>query len=349
MGHIQAGRLKPGDALPSYPWLSRTVGVADKTVRQAYAELHRLGVLEIKKGKGTFVSARGGTAGEPRGIQTGVLGILPPALPIEVAEDGFFWNMMCAVQEAALEEGLDALTLSRTSDLRAPGQAERLADRARIDGLIVLAAPVEEFLARVQSLRMPVILADAHASLPVDSVAFDHAGAASELTLRLIGFGHKKIGFVRIPRGHPAAEREAGYRHAMGTAGLPVRPSWVVSVDVDLGETGASAIDTLLDEGVSALVAFNGSLALTAAECAARRKLRVPGDLSIAATVADGPWHLPGGLALSCEAFRPAELGARAVQRLLERIHGKQPEARRETVAAQRVEGASIAPPASPA
>ncbi|MBI3832527.1 MAG: GntR family transcriptional regulator [Planctomycetes bacterium] len=346
MAHIEAGRFKPGDPLPSYPWLSRTLGVADKTVRQAYAELNRLGVLEIKKGKGTFVTGRREAGGGSRAVRTGVLGVLPPNLPIEIAEDSFFWNAMRAIQEAAFGEHLDSLVLNRGSDLRAPGQAERFADPRRFDGLIVLAGPVEEFLARVQSLKMPVVLADAQApGLPIDSVSFDNAGAAGELTLRLIGLGHQKIGFVRIPRGQPAAEREAGYRHAMGAAGLPVRPAWVVNVDVDLGESGASGIDTLLGEGVTALVAFNGNLALTAAECAQRRGLAVPRDLSIAATASAGNWLLHGGVRLEAAVFDANELGRRSVRRLVDLIQGADLQPRRDVIKATRAEGASIAAP----
>lgn len=349
MDHLQAGRLKAGDALPSYPWLSKTLGVADKTVRQAYAELHRLGVLEIHKGKGTFVAGGPGHENRPRGIHTGVIGLLPPRLPLERSDEAACWNVLRAVQEAVLAESLDALMLNRGNELTAPGQVERLADLRRVDGLVLVAPPQSDFVARVRSLRMPVIAADApEGSSGIDAVSFDYAGAGSERTLRLIGLGHHRIGLVRMPRGHAAAEIEAGYRHAMGTAGLPVRPAWVLNVDTDLGETGASSIDTLLEEGLTALLVCSASLAQTAMDCGARRHLSVPRHLSITGVVSAGAWPLPGGLTLDAAGFDTTELGQRVVRRLLEQIKGREEPPHRDIVKARLLDGTSVAAVAGP-
>ncbi|MCZ7648937.1 MAG: GntR family transcriptional regulator [Planctomycetota bacterium] len=343
LSHIEAGRAKPGDLLPSYPWLSRTLQVADKTVRQAYAELERLGVVEIHRGRGTFVT-RGSAESAADLPRTGVIGLLPPGLPVDLSEETFFWRAMRAVQEAAWAERLDTLVLARAGDLRAPGAAEKIADRRRLDGVALLGSAVEEFVRRLHALRFPAVLVDVQLeSVPVDGVVFDNAGAARDLTYKLIGLGHRKIGFAGIPRGQSSPEREAGYRHAMGAASLPVRPEWIARVDVDLGETGHSALDLLLGQGLTALVCFNGALALTAAEVAARRGLRVPEDLSLAATTAEGLWSLPGGRALERMSFDPKALGASALRLLNERIADPGREVRREVLAAVAVQGESVA------
>ncbi|GMV80225.1 MAG: hypothetical protein AMXMBFR7_14090 [Planctomycetota bacterium] len=343
--HLEAGRAKPGDLLPSYPWLSKTLGVADKTVRQAYAELERAGVLEIRRGKGTFVAHRGTETGADL-AKTGVIGILPPPLPVDLSDETFFWRVMRGMQEAAFAEHLDTLVLARAGDLRNPGSAERLADRRRMDGLALLGQAAEDFLKRLHALHFPAVLVDAHfEQAPVDCVVLDNAGAGRDLTYRLIGLGHRKIGFLGIPRGQSSKEREAGYRHAMGAAGLPVSPDWVARADVDLGESGQAAADALLDRGLTAVVAFNGGLAQGVAEVAAKRGLRVPRDLSIVATAASGLWMLPGGIPLEHLAFDPQELGTRAVKLLAERIAGSDELPRKSVVPARPVAGGSLAPP----
>lgn len=54
---VAAGTLKPGDALPSIRVLSAELLVSAITVRKAYDTLEAAGVLERRRGKGTFVSA----------------------------------------------------------------------------------------------------------------------------------------------------------------------------------------------------------------------------------------------------------------------------------------------------
>ena len=53
---IQQGRMKPGDRLPTEVELSERFSVNRLTVRQAVAELQRLGAVEIHRGVGTFVT-----------------------------------------------------------------------------------------------------------------------------------------------------------------------------------------------------------------------------------------------------------------------------------------------------
>lgn len=52
---IEAGRLAPGDRLPTIRELARTLGVNRDTVGLAYDELARAGLIEATVGRGTFV------------------------------------------------------------------------------------------------------------------------------------------------------------------------------------------------------------------------------------------------------------------------------------------------------
>ncbi|NLY52650.1 MAG: FadR family transcriptional regulator [Firmicutes bacterium] len=53
---LLSGELKPGDKLPSELELAKQLGVARPSVREALKVLEYLGVLEIRRGSGTFVS-----------------------------------------------------------------------------------------------------------------------------------------------------------------------------------------------------------------------------------------------------------------------------------------------------
>jgi GntR family transcriptional regulator len=54
---IRAGRLSPGDRLPSVRELARDLLVSVITTQAAYAELGRRGLIESRRGAGTFVAA----------------------------------------------------------------------------------------------------------------------------------------------------------------------------------------------------------------------------------------------------------------------------------------------------
>jgi GntR family transcriptional regulator len=56
---IAAGRLLPGSALPSFRVLAEELMVSLITVKRAYEELEREGIIYRRQGLGTFVSERG--------------------------------------------------------------------------------------------------------------------------------------------------------------------------------------------------------------------------------------------------------------------------------------------------
>lgn len=54
---IAAGRLQPGDQLPTVRQLAVDLRVNANTVARVYSELERAGVLETRRGVGSFVRA----------------------------------------------------------------------------------------------------------------------------------------------------------------------------------------------------------------------------------------------------------------------------------------------------
>ena len=55
---IATGRLRSGEQLPTVRQLAVELRINANTVAKVYAELERTGVLETRRGVGTFVSAR---------------------------------------------------------------------------------------------------------------------------------------------------------------------------------------------------------------------------------------------------------------------------------------------------
>lgn len=64
---IASGRLAPGDQLPTVRQLAVDLRVNANTVARVYGELERAGVLETRRGVGSFISAAGRADARPAG------------------------------------------------------------------------------------------------------------------------------------------------------------------------------------------------------------------------------------------------------------------------------------------
>ena len=63
---IATGRLRPGDQLPTVRELAVDLRINANTVARVYAELERAGVIQTKRGVGSFVNATPAQAHPPR-------------------------------------------------------------------------------------------------------------------------------------------------------------------------------------------------------------------------------------------------------------------------------------------
>ena len=63
---IASGRLRPGEQLPTVRQLAVDLQVNANTVARVYSDLERAGVLETRRGVGSFVSATPAQAHPPR-------------------------------------------------------------------------------------------------------------------------------------------------------------------------------------------------------------------------------------------------------------------------------------------
>jgi GntR family transcriptional regulator len=61
---VGRGDVRAGDRLPSVRDVAAALGVNANTVNHAYAHLERLGIVETRRGRGTFVAARKRRASE---------------------------------------------------------------------------------------------------------------------------------------------------------------------------------------------------------------------------------------------------------------------------------------------
>src|SRR5215471_2819038 len=85
---IAAGRLRPGDQLPTVRELAVELRVNANTVARVYADLERAGILETRRGVGTFVAVAQPALGSKRGREGELKAIVRRAID-EAAARGF--------------------------------------------------------------------------------------------------------------------------------------------------------------------------------------------------------------------------------------------------------------------
>ena len=104
---ITTGRLAPGDQLPTVRQLAIDLRVNANTVARVYVDLERAGVVETRRGVGTFVAARPQMAmASKRGHRDPALRALARRWFDEAAARGFTHDdVVRAVKALADEQG----------------------------------------------------------------------------------------------------------------------------------------------------------------------------------------------------------------------------------------------------
>lgn len=201
---IHAGKLRPGDGLPSERELTKQLGVSRVTVRDALRTLEAVGLVEIRVGAhgGAFV-----TAPEPEYVREGLANmlLLSSSSPEDITEARLIFEVgaiplickrrtgedlealedICARSESALNSGEHDVRLSTEFHLRLASCAHNTAIELIVDSF---QGPLLMSLARAKDVapRMGEQGAREHREL-VEAVRKRNAGEARRIMQRHLG------------------------------------------------------------------------------------------------------------------------------------------------------------------
>ncbi|AKZ29368.1 MULTISPECIES: LacI family DNA-binding transcriptional regulator [Ralstonia solanacearum species complex] len=201
-------------------------------------------------------------------------------------------NYIVNIQHGALEacQALDYSLLLSPCNYRDPHLAEQMIQSVRQRALagLILTPPVSDVPALIHALDEAgvdyVRLAPADREHKGLSVHTEDRAAARDMTLHLIGLGHRRIGFVVCDPDHGAAySRVFGYRDAMAQAGIAVDERLVEQGQHSF-ESGMACAERLLahEPRPTAIFAGNDDMAAGVLRVAQAHGIRVPEELSIA-------------------------------------------------------------------
>jgi LacI family transcriptional regulator len=259
---------------------------------------------------------------------TGTIGML-----LANTADPFFAQLVSEVEQVCFQHRTSLLLCNSYEDSARQATHIRTLLQKRVDGLLISAAGDLRALAQqLRSVSVPVAFVDrVLPGFEADAVTVDQERAGYEATRHLLELGHRQIGCISgSARVSVLPPRLAGYRRALREARIEPRSHWVTeAVDLTL-ERGCTATEGLLNQnpGLTAIFALSDALAIGALCYACRRKISVPGALSVIGFdgVELGRYVLP---ALTSIGQPIRELGALAATYLLERTGGRQGPGRR--------------------
>ncbi|NLG72646.1 MAG: LacI family transcriptional regulator [Chloroflexi bacterium] len=260
--------------------------------------------------------------------KTNTIGLLSPN-----SANPYFAEIGRAVEDAAFTSRYSVIICNTEGKQEKESFYLDVLSKKRVDGIILVGiSQTNETLDRLLAKGVPVVLVDREIpDLDVDLVLTDNKHAGYLATRHLIEQGHTRIACVTGPAHvHPSSRRVVGYQEALQEAGLPLQEEYILPGDFS-AQSGWEATRTLLalPQPPSAIFLCNDLMAIGGLRAAAEAGFAVPQDLAIMGfdDIELASFTNP---TLSSISQPKAEMGAIAVQMLLEQIEGKRSEPRQE-------------------
>jgi DNA-binding LacI/PurR family transcriptional regulator len=243
--------------------------------------------------------------------------------------DPFNGEVVAGIEEVANEHGYSVILATSQADPQREMAVTRSFHERRVDGIVVASSRVGAlYLPALSEMEVPVVLLNnQHPSEFVHSVSIDNVDGARQAAEHLIALGHREIAYIGDESGLESdSERLRGLTDAMMSAGLSVRPEFIVRADGKSEGARRKAFELLdLNPRPSAIFCYNDMSALGVLNAASMRNLRVPQDLSISGF---DDLFFAGLLQPALTTVRQPmrKLGQAAMQLLVDLLNGSEPE-----------------------
>lgn len=198
------------------------------------------------------------------------------------------WSMeiIRGVEDVAAEHGLSVvLTQSGSKHAPAPDWVEGVLRRRPVGVVLVFSDLPPEYRASLRSRAIPFVIIDpaGDPSPDVPSVGSANWSGGLMATRHLIELGHTRIAAITGPEDMMCSHaRIDGFRSAMTSAGLSIRPDWIRFGDFHTAgghEHGRELLDS--PDRPTAIFAGSDLQALGVLEAVRALGMRVPDDLSL--------------------------------------------------------------------
>ena len=280
---IKSGAYTPGERMESENELSEMFGYSRQTVRQALGVLEQEGLIERRRGSGTYISETN------RRVQHGN----NVAIVTTYISDYIFPTIIRGIEETLTGAGY-SLTLGVTNN-RIEDESrilQSLIDRG-IDGVIVEGTktafpnPNAELYRKLHKMGVPVVFFNSYCRGVPDAVyvVTDDRGAGQQAVDLLAAKGCRKLGGVFKSDDMQGHDRYAGFSEGLIRNGCALSDEnvvWYTTADRNhlFSENNRDYLFERL-KGCDGIVCYNDQIAYGVIELLTSRGVRVPEDVLV--------------------------------------------------------------------
>lgn len=197
----------------------------------------------------------------------------------------FFAEVVKGIERAAYQEGYSIILANTEEDQDRESRAVRTLVERQVDGILIAPAQRSDETVRYLMQRQVrfVLLARFFEGLDAPAVVNDDREGARLAVRHLLQRGHRDILYLNGPPYNSSARlRLSGYRDALEEAGIPFRPSLVLTTDAR-SAGGYAAIQQALAAGLrfTAVFCFSDYVSFGAIKALRQAGLSIPSDVAV--------------------------------------------------------------------
>lgn len=222
-----------------------------------------------------------------RGRKTWNIGVLYSAGDVQKPfSDPFYSSMLEGVEEEIKQQNYKMMLSSIDPEIITKESKLEIIDQGYVDGIILLGFIGPEIVELLDKKDLPVVLLDHKVDKPeILSVTSQGEQGGYDAAQYLINAGHRKIAYMLAASESPSfADRFAGYKRALSTAGIKFDPEIVVKTKA-WEENGYQAMETIAGKrkelGITAMLASNDLLAVYALKYLNDHNIKCPDKFSL--------------------------------------------------------------------
>ena len=262
--------------------VAREAGVSISTVSRALN-----GTANVKESTMRRIEAAcvgyvpNANARELQGQKTKTIGIIMEHSPEYFFMNHIYTNALLGISVVAQKKGYYLLLNVSTDE----EDVCNLYHRNKVSGFILMGTKKNGGLvSQLRENNIPFVIIGSYPDEDVAQVDIDDCRAMQNATEYLISLGHARIGIVTGSREYSSCHnRILGYEKAMENHNLKVHKEWIHTCDDITPANAEQLARNLLHQRprVSAVLAFNDSVAMAVYKVAKDMNIRVPDELSV--------------------------------------------------------------------
>ncbi len=320
--NIDSGSLKSGEKIPSENELCDMFGLSRQTIRHAIQKLSEEGLLESRRGSGTYVADQCADDSNKSVV----------AVVTTYVDDYIFPSTIRGIESTLSSKGY-SMQLSFTNNTTGKERQilEDLLERSDVAGVIM--EPVKSALPNpnigiyrklIDKGMKFLFINSYYPELDMPHVSINDEECAYRAVKALVAAGHKSIGCVLKLDDGQGRERYRGYLRAMTECGLSFtydHVNWIDTIDIKDGKRALSRVKERLRD-CTAVFCYNDLVAGLLMQVLTDDGLKLPRDMSvIGMDDSDMAKIGVGGVTISSIPHPKARLGEKAAQNMIRLIH----------------------------